>query len=168
MNSYSAGHYPSIDICSNCDKEIGPYGWLFDKTTVCPDCGRRMIQTDTSCCEIVKLLKDIKLQPLYARTSWMELNGATTIHIDVCLGMTYDAAMFSDLLNFTYRSCIPIGIKGHGCTLQYLVNSIPNMGCCEPFTTIDSRIKELKDWCEDYKENYEAKWAVGKLAGWLD
>lgn len=55
-----------IDICSNCNKEVEPYGDIRNRVTTCPDCGKRMIHTDDKCYEVVKLLKEINLKPIWA------------------------------------------------------------------------------------------------------
>jgi predicted RNA-binding Zn-ribbon protein involved in translation (DUF1610 family) len=157
------------DICSNCDKEV-PYGDIRNRITVCPDCEKRMIHTGSKCYEVAKLLKEINLKPFSVNDFWMiDKDGVGHIDVVVRLGMPCAEAMFSTLSSFEFIS------KGDSSALRCKLDNITNetlgvkyLGSYDVLWVLDSCIKNLKNWCEDYRENYEARWAVGKLAGWLD
>lgn len=173
-----------IDICSSCSKEVGPYvNILLDRVTICPDCGKWMIHTDDKCYEVVKLLQEINLKPTRAVSSWKLRKGSVgEINIRVHLDMPYDEAMFSDLPNFEFFTRGNILTEkgmilsfGDNSALRCKIDNITNnfvgvkyLGGSDVQQVLDSHIEELKNWCKDYQENYEGRWAVGKLAGWLD
>lgn len=170
-----------IDICSACDKEI-PYGDITKRINICPECGKRMIHTDYECCEVVKLLKEINLKPVWANSFWtISKDAVGIIKIVIILDMPCAEAMFSELPDFKYFNknspIIPnsVYINENGCALYCYLDSITHetvgveyLGSSDVLQILDSHMKELKNWCEDYKENYEGRWAIGKLAGWLD
>lgn len=168
-----------IDICSNCDKEV-TYGDVKNRITVCPDCGKRLIQTDAKCYEVVKLLKEINLKPIWAYSfGFINKDGVGKLCITIYFDMPYAEAMFSALPNFQFYNknglivpnknnlIVPTNayINKNGSALQCRFDSITNADVQQLF---DTYMQELKGWCKDYQENYEGRWAVGKLAGWLD
>lgn len=171
-----------IEICSNCSKEVEPHREFRSIVKNCPECGKRMIYTDDKCYAVAKLLKEINLKPISTVSHWSKhKDGKGSIKIFIRLDMLLNEAMFSELPNYKFCNKNSTDIDGFygidkdvsalSCEIRNITNefvSVKYLSSSDVQQILDSRIKELKDWCEDYKANYEARWAVGKIAGWLD
>lgn len=109
------------------------------------------------------------------------IDAVGVIKITIDLGMPFDAAMFSGLPNFKFynknrlKEVDNVNIIKNGSALQCNLDNITNdvigakyLRRNDVLKILDSAIKELNDWCENYKENLESRWAIGKIAGWLD
>ena len=117
-----------IAICSNCDKEV-PCRDKRDKVSVCPDCGKRLIHTDDKCYEVVKLLKEINLKPIWAYSFWLiNTEEVGELCITVYLDMPYDEAMFTGLPNYMFYNKSSLIMPNNNNLIRPINDYINNKG----------------------------------------